>query len=557
MNNEKNFLSNEYKEIRQGIIFEDDHQQHKYENLIKIKEVAAELGVNPGLAYYDTEDEAKNLLACIKAQLKRPEESLEVETDNSNNQRLNAVTVNKSSTEKFSEPDKIVRADEKIEKVEKRTAADISEDLLRTVRFVRCDGRLFYYKDNCYRYAEATVVERLVAEKFYEDIKKHGKASIAKDVYRMIEISPFVKELENNTRYVSIEEGLYDFDSGTIIPHTPDVFCSYSLNISYERAQNKGYNRYLQYLYSLYCGYAGCEELVRRDLQILGWLLSPDPFSRKFLQIRGEAGTGKSRRVEFFKGFFQPEDTMTAAMENMDGRFGMSLFYGKRFVDCGDLEDDIMSPSIVAKIKRLTGGDEIVVEDKGKKAFKYKPHCKIVFCSNFPLKIKKDDNAFAERLLILPMNKQLSMEERVVDFFQQFEDERDGIAFAALNEYHNVKANHYGFAGEEYVGRALDTNTLIELSERNTESSVYEKFVFEYIEVTEDPNDYVISSVLGEKFIAFAEANDYIEYYDKTTAAISRAVKSVTKSKLVCSKKKMLENKPTNIITGLKFIKAE
>jgi phage/plasmid-associated DNA primase len=67
-------------------------------------------------------------------------------------------------------------------------------------------------------------------------------------------------------------------------------------------------------------------------------------------------------------------------------------------------------------LKKITGGDEIMHEKKGKEPFFFVPFCKLLFSFNqLPLQLEEKSNAFYKRMRIVYMNKELFLNDDYVN----------------------------------------------------------------------------------------------------------------------------------------------
>ena len=67
-----------------------------------------------------------------------------------------------------------------------------------------------------------------------------------------------------------------------------------------------------------------------------------------------------------------------------------------------DLPRAKISREAIGTIKMLTGDDTITIEEKFRQSESYKPTCKLLFGSNFPLMPADNDPAFRARLITIP-----------------------------------------------------------------------------------------------------------------------------------------------------------
>jgi phage/plasmid-associated DNA primase len=75
-----------------------------------------------------------------------------------------------------------------------------------------------------------------------------------------------------------------------------------------------------------------------------------------------------------------------------------------------------MPLSSIENLKKITGGDQIMHEKKGKEPFFFVPFAKLLFSFNqMPLQLEEKSNAFYMRMRILSMQKQLFLNNAYVD----------------------------------------------------------------------------------------------------------------------------------------------
>jgi phage/plasmid-associated DNA primase len=95
-------------------------------------------------------------------------------------------------------------------------------------------------------------------------------------------------------------------------------------------------------------------------------------------------------------------------------RFYPAQLYSKLLNVCGD--NGSLPLSSIENLKKITGGDEIMHEKKGKEPFFFVPFCKLMFSFNqLPLQLEEKSNAFYKRMRILYMNNELFLNNSYVD----------------------------------------------------------------------------------------------------------------------------------------------
>lgn len=83
--------------------------------------------------------------------------------------------------------------------------------------------------------------------------------------------------------------------------------------------------------------------------------------------------------------------------------------------------------------------------------------------TNHPLLLKHDDQAFWERIVVIPFRYQIPREQQIDNLEYKLMAEMPAIASRAIMAYYNLRNNHYCFSGDFEVnetGMYSDSNRL-------------------------------------------------------------------------------------------------
>jgi len=187
----------------------------------------------------------------------------------------------------------------------------------------------------------------------------------------------------------------------------------------------------------------GDEALEALIWEVLGYLLVPDMAGKTFYVLQGVGDTGKSVFGNLVSSFFNPEALSFLDIYRFKERFSTSLLKGKRLNISMDLPKAQISREAIGTIKMVTGNDVITVEEKFHGAEPYKPTCKLLFGSNFPLMPADNDAAFRARLVIIPFMYPVPKDQQDKHLLEKLMQERNAIAQKALDYYLAFKARNY------------------------------------------------------------------------------------------------------------------
>lgn len=136
----------------------------------------------------------------------------------------------------------------------------------------------------------------------------------------------------------------------------------------------------------------------------IGYCMTCDTSMQKFMMIKGEGGTGKSRLIALVEYIIGKENFSNISLADLNERFYPTNLFGKLMNSCADISTAPLNA--VDVLKKCTGDDEILFERKGMNAdHSFKSYAKLLFSANkIPLNLDEKSNAFYRRLLILEMN---------------------------------------------------------------------------------------------------------------------------------------------------------
>lgn len=330
----------------------------------------------------------------------------------------------------------------------KKAAADIGvydlmQEVLRQVRLVNYEGAFYCLNGSIFKYIAETDLRTLVFQILEPVIAEGRNPKIVGSVIDALRDYPRIKAkgtTESPDR-VFFLNGAYNLAAHVLSPIEPTDFFTTYIPVNYESRtlQCPCFDHYL----SMVSG--GDEAIETLIWEVLGYLLVPDMAGKAFFVLQGVGDTGKSVFGNLVSSFFNPEALSFLDIYRFKDRFSTSVLRGKRLNTCMDLPRGQISREAIGTIKMITGDDVITIEEKFRGAEPYKPTCKLLFGSNFPLMPADNDAAFRARLVIIPFLYPVPKEQQDKHLLEKLMQERNAIAQKALDCYLRLKARNYQF----------------------------------------------------------------------------------------------------------------
>ncbi len=272
-------------------------------------------------------------------------------------------------------------------------------------------GECFQYRDGVYIEASGYVRNTIREMIMYDNFITQGRIM---DVFRLIvddtRIQKNTSELNSNKHLINFKNGVWDIDKQELKPH--DSKYLQTVQIPHEIRDYRPFEETKLYKF------LQLTKVSRADIDMLmsymAYCLTLDYGLKTFFILCGQSNTGKSVLLRFIETLIGRENTSALSMHELSQRFYPAQLYNRLLNSCGD--NGSLPLSSIENLKKITGGDQIMHEKKGKEPFFFVPYCKLIFSFNqLPLQLEEKSNAFYKRMRILYMNNELFLNNEYVN----------------------------------------------------------------------------------------------------------------------------------------------
>lgn len=279
-------------------------------------------------------------------------------------------------------------------------------------------GDIFVLGGECYQYREGVYVE---ASSYVRNMIKDmimldqfiNQAAIM-GVFRLIlddaRLQRRAEEINRDERYINFKNGVWDIEAKKLLPH--DSKYLQTIQIPHEIGLYKPFEKTKLF------GFFQKTKLSREDIDMLmtymAYCLTLSHGLKTFMILYGQSNTGKSVLLRFIETLIGHQNISALSMHELSMRFYPAQLYGRLLNSCGD--NGALPLSSIENLKKITGGDQIMHEKKGKEPFFFVPFAKLIFSFNqLPLQLEEKSNAFYKRMRILFMNHELKLNNDYVN----------------------------------------------------------------------------------------------------------------------------------------------
>lgn len=390
----------------------------------------------------------------------------------------------------------------------------ITKRFQKEFKVVMVDNIIFVYEDNCYRKFSPELLNGMMLNRYDTEINASGNGYIFRqlcDFFRA-RLAINSRDIVEDRDYIVYNDCRYNVREQRFEDNGPDVIALSWVNVSIRSAGSSCpvFDSFLEHVTG------GDQALLTRFWQAIGYLLSNDNRGMVFFALYGPSGTGKSLFTKVIRSFFvQNETEITVRLNELGRKFGLGSVARIRLLSDPSFDDKCIETDSLSVLKAITGDDSIRTEEKYDKKISSDPSGKVLVASNSIPKPKMHDEAFYERMIVLPFLNKVERKDRDTHLLEKIQDELPNIARRALDYYIELRKNNYCF--EEYDWQS-DTasdvrQAVMETSMKASDDALVQEFVEKQCRF--DVEERTLTSNLYTVFSAYCHDKGYDSLNDK------------------------------------------
>lgn len=272
-------------------------------------------------------------------------------------------------------------------------------------------GESYRYQSGIYvesgNYIRGIIKDMIMLDSFISHGQITSVYNLLADDYRLQKSS---SELNANTNLINFENGVWDIEDHKLMPH--DSKYLQTIQIPHELGVYKPFEQ--TKLYKFFKLTKLPKEDIDMIMSYMAYCLTLKHGLKTFMVLLGKSNTGKSVLIRFIENLVGAQNTSALSMHELNMRFYPAQLYGKLLNACAD--NNSLPLQSIDSLKKITGGDLIMHEKKGKEPFFFTPFCKLIFSFNqMPLQLEEKSNAFYKRMRILSMEEELFLNDDYVN----------------------------------------------------------------------------------------------------------------------------------------------
>lgn len=336
------------------------------------------------------------------------------------------------------------------------------------------------------------------------------------------------EDLNRDENYINVKNGLFNINTWKLENHNPAVLTTIQLDVEYDSTSTEMHN-FNRFIKDLIKSPEGSEDLEKKGViqEYIGLTLSNISMMKKIKQalflISYVGNTGKSTLLRVVGSILGKEhiasiDLTELDYKNSSSRFTLGGVNMKRLISCGDQSSAIIKDS--SRFKKLTGGDNLLFEEKGKQGSYETFNGGIIVAGNqIPTFADDSGEHVYKRMLTIPLQNKIVQKDSKLE--TRMLKEKSAIFNWFLEGLRRVRNNNYQLSECKAGGDLLKFHAM--------EFDSVKRFRYEnYIE-TGNPKDLIRVSEFYQNYKIWC---DRINCYEKDNGRVIRVNKNTVKQRM-------------------------
>lgn len=308
---------------------------------------------------------------------------------------------------------------------------------------------IFLYNGKCYEQCSEKALNKRCQEELGDHRHLFSKSSLSELIhYATGEVLiDSGKAYIDQVKYLTLDNGLYDLDTGILIPHKPDKFTTNLLPYIYD--PDAECPRYLQFLDEVFIG---DESVIQFVQEAVGYIFHKSMPTPAVFFLIGNGSNGKSVFINTISNLVGRENTSNVSFNLLSDAVYILDLYQKMVNISGETPNNKNLGTDV--IKAVTAGDWVTGKELYKQPMKFRPFAKSFLAMNELPTIKDSSHGMWRRIWVLNFPREFKENEMDRQLEYKLSLELSGIFNWALEGYRRLKGKNFAFQESESMKMA-------------------------------------------------------------------------------------------------------
>jgi len=386
----------------------------------------------------------------------------------------------------------------------------LQEYMVRKYRIIILDQEraMFRYNGKCYEQITEKALNKLCQDELKEHRNLFIKSSLSEFIHYAVgdTLVDSEKVKQEQLNYLTMQNGIYEFNSGNLLRHTPDIFTTNLLPFNYD--PNAKCLRFLQFLDEIFTEednetdekkketkQKDKEHKIRIIQEAVGYIFHKSLPTPAVFFLIGSGSNGKSVFINTISNLVGKENTCNISFNLLSDETYILELYQKMVNISGETPRAKNIHTDV--IKAVTAGDWVTGRELYKQPMKFRPFAKSFLAMNEAPSINDTSHGMWRRIWIITFPRKFNEKEMDRRLEEKLIPELSGIFNWALEGYKSLKDKD--FALEE-----CDSMKNAKKSYRGSTDSA-RSYISERLKHTTDENDVIRLSDLYSLYLKYCD----------------------------------------------------
>ena len=309
------------------------------------------------------------------------------------------------------------------------------------LKFLEKERTFFRYNGKCYEQCTDDRLNHICQSELGKHRELFTPASKANFIHFAIgnDLVDMDKAYEDQVRYLTMQNGLYDLSTYQLIPHDSEIFTTNLLPYDYNPEAECP--RWLKYLDEVFLSDAATILFVQ---EAVGYAFHKSIPKAVLFFLIGDGGNGKSVFIDVISSLCGKENVCNISLNRLNDEKYLPELFGKMINVSGETPNArCMNTDL---IKSVVAGDWVTGREVYKKPSKFKPYAKHYLGMNTLPEIDDNTHGMWRRIHVINFPRKFSETEMDVELTGKLLDELSGIFNWALEGYRRLRDQGFIFS---------------------------------------------------------------------------------------------------------------
>ena len=309
------------------------------------------------------------------------------------------------------------------------------------LKFLEKERAFFRYNGQCYEQCSEDRLNNICQTELGMHRELFTPASKSNFIHYAIgnDLIDVETAFEDQIRYLTMQNGLYDLSSYELIPHDPAIFTTNLLPYDYNPVADCP--RWLRYLDEVFLSDAATILFVQ---EAVGYAFHKSIPKAALFFLIGDGSNGKSVFINVISALCGKDNICNISLNRLNDEKYLPELFGKMINVSGETPSaKCMNTDL---IKSVVAGDWVTGREIYKQPTKFKPYAKHYLGMNTLPEIEDNTHGMWRRIHVINFPRKFSESEMDVELTEKLMDELSGIFNWALEGYRRLRDQGFIFS---------------------------------------------------------------------------------------------------------------